>query len=159
MRSAGSCRGVETPPLHAGPRQPRALANGTGLEICKDMDFQAMIRTDEVATQPQLMAVPAWDFDKDDWSHGRVAILRSVENGVPMARTARDGLLTLNDRYGRIVAREGIRPAAISFTTLIGDLPLDGRGGNTLYDAGRSAMCSAGSVAVRWASGSSRWRL
>ena len=110
---------------------PRALANGTGLEICKDMDFQAMIRTDEVTTKPQLLAVPAWDFDKDDWSHARVAILRSVENGVPMARSARDGLLTLNDRYGRIVAKaRTVGP----FTTLVGDLPLDGRGGNTLYD-------------------------
>jgi len=110
---------------------PRALANGTGLEICKDMDFQAMIRADAVATKPQLLAVPAWDFDKDDWSHARVAILRSVENGVPMARSARDGLLTLNDRYGRIVARaRTVGP----FTTLIGDLPLDGRGGNTFYD-------------------------
>jgi apolipoprotein N-acyltransferase len=110
---------------------PRALANGTGLEICKDMDFQAMIRDDAVATKPALLAVPAWDFDKDDWSHARVAILRSVENGVPMARTARDGLLTLNDRYGRIVAKaRTVGP----FTTLIGDLPLDGRGGNTLYD-------------------------
>jgi apolipoprotein N-acyltransferase len=66
---------------------PRALSNGIGLEICKDMDFHAMIRSDEVATKPELLAVPAWDFKEDDWSHARVAILRSVENGVPMART------------------------------------------------------------------------
>ena len=110
---------------------PRALSNGTGLEICKDMDFQYMIRADEVATQPQLLAVPAWDFDKDDWSHARVAVMRSVENGVPMARTARDGLLILNDRYGRLVAR--VRTVG-GFQTVIGDLPLDGRGGNTVYD-------------------------
>jgi apolipoprotein N-acyltransferase len=110
---------------------PRALANGTGLEICKDMDYQAMIRADEVTTHPQLLAVPAWDFDKDDWSHARIAVLRSIENGVPMARTARDGLLILNDRYGRIVAEARTVGA---FTTLIGDLPLGGRGGNTLYD-------------------------
>ena len=112
-------------------RGPRALANGTGLEICKDMDFQAMIRADEVATHPVLLAVPAWDFDKDDWSHARAGIFRSVENGVPMARSARDGLLTLNDRYGRLVARAR---TVGGFTTLVGDLPLDGRGGDTLYD-------------------------
>src|SRR5207342_332130 len=82
----------------------RVLADGTGLEICKDMDFQAMIRADAAATRPALFAVPAWDFDRDDWSHARVAVLRSVENGVPMARSARDGLLTLNDRYGRVIA-------------------------------------------------------
>jgi apolipoprotein N-acyltransferase len=110
---------------------PRALSNGIGLEICKDMDFHAMIRRDEVATKPELLAVPAWDFDTDDWSHARIAILRSVENGVPMARTARTGLLTLNDRYGRIVAQAR---SAGGFTTLVGDLPLDGRGGMTIYD-------------------------
>jgi apolipoprotein N-acyltransferase len=107
------------------------LSNGIGLEICKDMDFHAMLRDDAVATKPLLLAVPAWDFGKDDWSHARVAVMRSVENGVPMARSARDGLLTLNDRYGRIVARAR---SVGGFTTLIGELPLDGRGGDTIYD-------------------------
>src|ERR1700721_1502659 len=95
------------------------------------MDFQAMIRADETRPKPVLLAVPAWDFDKDDWSHARVAVLRSVENGVPMARAARDGLLTRNDRYGRIVAAARTRGG---FRTLTGDLPLGGRGGNPLYD-------------------------
>ncbi len=112
--------------------EPRVLADGTGLEICKDMDFQAMIRDDQVATKPKLLAVPAWDFHADDWSHARVAVLRSVENGVPMARSARNGLLTLNDRYGRLVA--SARTSG-GFTTLTGDLPLDGAGGSTVYDA------------------------
>jgi apolipoprotein N-acyltransferase len=58
-------------------------------------------------------------------------VLRSVENGVPMARTAGRGLLMLSDRYGRIVTQTRTSAA---FTTLIGDLPLDGRGGSTLYD-------------------------
>ncbi len=110
---------------------PMALANGTGVEICKDMDFQAMIRDDEVATRPRLLAVPAWDFGEDGWAHARVAILRSVENGVAMARAARDGLLTLNDRYGRIVA---MKKTGGDFVSLTGDLPLGGRGGNTVYD-------------------------
>jgi apolipoprotein N-acyltransferase len=110
---------------------PRVLADGIGLEICKDMDFQGMIRADEVATKPLLLAVPAWDFDKDDWSHARVALLRSVENAVPMARSARDGLLTLNDRYGRLIS---VARTTAGFKTLVGELPLDGRGGNTLYD-------------------------
>ena len=110
---------------------PFVLADGTGVEICKDMDFQRMVRSDEVATRPRMLAVPAWDFDKDDWSHARVAILRSVENGVPMARAARDGLLTLSDRYGRLVA---MRKTGGDFVSLTGELPLDGRGGNTVYD-------------------------
>jgi apolipoprotein N-acyltransferase len=122
--------GLETIPYIPGDG-PKALPNGIGLEICKDMDFQAMIRDDEIATKPRLLAVPAWDFGKDDWSHARVAILRSVENGVPMARAARDGLLTLNDRYGRLVA---VTKTEDGFKTLAGDLPLDRRGGETLYD-------------------------
>lgn len=118
--------GVYTP----GPG-PTVLANGVGLEICKDMDFQAMLRHDARLTQPRLLAVPAWDFDADAWSHARVAVLRSVENGVPLARAARNGLLTLNDRYGRLVGRARTTDG---FTVLVGDLPVDGRGGDTLYD-------------------------
>jgi len=123
-------KGLETQYYTPGPG-PKALSNGVGLEICKDMDFHAMVRDDEVATQPRLLAVPAWDFDTDDWSHARVAILRSVENGVPMARSASNGLLTLNDRYGRLIART---KTGDDFSVVTGDLPLDGRGGNTVYD-------------------------
>jgi apolipoprotein N-acyltransferase len=121
---------LETKYYTPGPG-PRVLPDGIGLEICKDMDFHRMLREDETATKPVLLAVPAWDFDKDDWSHARVAVMRSVENGVPMARAARDGLLTLNDRYGKVVARAR---SVGGFTTLIGDLPLEGRGGGTIYD-------------------------
>jgi apolipoprotein N-acyltransferase len=123
-------KGLETQYYTPGPG-PRALSNGVGLEICKDMDFHAMVRDDEVATKPKLLAVPAWDFGTDDWSHARVAILRSVENGVPMARSAREGLLTLNDRYGQLTA---IKKNGNDFSVVTGDLPLDGRGGNTVYD-------------------------
>jgi apolipoprotein N-acyltransferase len=121
---------LESAVFSPGPG-PKILSNGVGLEICKDMDFQAMLRSDSVSTRPVVLAVPAWDFDKDDWSHARVAVLRSVENGVPMARSARNGLLTLNDRYGRLVART---KTLGGFTVLIGDLPLQGRGGDTVYD-------------------------
>ena len=122
--------GLESAVFTPGPG-PRTLSNGIGLEICKDMDFHAMIRSDVVVSRPELLAVPAWDFKEDDWSHARVAILRSVENGVPMARTARNGLLLLNDRYGRIVAQTR---SVGGFTTLIGDLPLGGHDGTTIYD-------------------------
>jgi apolipoprotein N-acyltransferase len=143
---------LETNVFAAGPG-PRVLASGIGLEICKDMDFHRMLRADEVATTPRLLAVPAWDFHRDDWSHARVAVMRSVENGVPMARAARNGLLTLNDRYGRLVARA--RTTA-EFSTLVGELPLDGHGGATVYDRIGDAFawsCAAfgfGLVAVTW---------
>jgi apolipoprotein N-acyltransferase len=112
-------------------RGPVALANGVGLEICLDMDFQRTLRRDELATRPRLLAVPAWDFGADGWFHARDALLRSIENGVPMARSARDGLLSLNDRYGRIVAQAH---TVAGFSTIVGELPLAGRGGATTYD-------------------------
>ncbi len=121
---------VESSVFKPGPG-PVVLPDGTGLEICLDMDFQRMIRHDEQHTRPRLLAVPAWDFGADGWVHARDALLRSVESGVPKARTARDGLMRLNDRFGRVVAEAR---AVAGFTTLVGELPLAGRGGATLYD-------------------------
>lgn len=106
---------------------PRVLPDGIGLEICLDMDSPGMIRRDAVATRPRLLAVPASEIGThgdwanlgpagDDWSHARDAVLRDVEDGVPMARSAGRGLLTLSDRYGRIVAEA---PTAAGFTTLL----------------------------------------
>ncbi len=106
------------------------LADGIEPEICKDMDFPATIRRDAIANRPQMFAVPAWDFGADGWSHARPAILRSIETGTPLARSARDGLLTLNDRFGRLAAS---KPVGAGPTTVVGDLPLHGRGGDTLY--------------------------
>jgi apolipoprotein N-acyltransferase len=129
--------GIFTP----GPG-PRVLRNGVEPEICFDMDFPRTIRHDVVAMQPRLLAVSASEIGTrgdwlnlgpaaDDWFHARDAVLRSVENGVPMARTGGRGLLTLSDRYGRIVTE---RRTSGAFTTLVGNLPLDGPGGSTLYD-------------------------
>ena len=132
---------VESDVFTPGPG-PRVLPDGVEPEICLDMDSPRMIRRDAVAIRPKLLAVSASEIGThgdwssvgdaaDDWFHARNAVLRSVENGVPMARSAGRGLLTLNDRYGRIVTETR---TSGSFTTLIGDLPLDGRGGSTLYD-------------------------
>jgi len=133
--------GLETRAFTPG-RGPTMLGDDVEPEICFDMDFPQMIRHDAVTLRPRLLAVPAseigthgdWsnlDSAADDWFHARNAVLRSVENGVPMARSAGRGLLMLNDRYGRIIAQT---KTSANFTTLVGDLPLDGRGGSTLYD-------------------------
>jgi len=104
------------------------LADRTGIAICKDMDFPAMLRRDAVL-EPTLYAVPAWDFGKDRWWHARLAIMRGVENGFSVARAANDGLLTLSDAYGRVLAEKPSRPGGM--VTLLGVLP---RGpGHTLY--------------------------
>jgi apolipoprotein N-acyltransferase len=74
-----------------------------GLQICKDMDFPKLSR--EYAVEgANLLLVPAWDFNLDRWLHSRMAVLRAVENGFALARSARNGLLTLSDNRGRILA-------------------------------------------------------
>jgi apolipoprotein N-acyltransferase len=110
---------------------PLALPNDRLVEICKDMDFQAMLRVDANATRPRLAVVPAWDFETDAFPHARMAILRSVENGFAMARASRNGLLTLNDAYGRVTSRRASGDAR-GFVTLTGAVALGG-GGPTLY--------------------------
>jgi apolipoprotein N-acyltransferase len=112
---------------------PLALTGGAGVEICKDMDFPAMLRTDSVRLAPGLMAVPAWDFERDAFAHARMALMRSVENGFSMARAARNGLLTLSDAYGRILA---VRASGSDdgFVAVTGEVPAGLQGGRTLYD-------------------------
>jgi apolipoprotein N-acyltransferase len=100
-----------------------------GVEICKDMDFPLLARqySNDGA---RLMLVPAWDFVADGWLHGRMAILRGVESGFSIARSVKQGILTLSDSRGRVLAAHitGSDP----FDILIGTLPLGS--GPTFYD-------------------------
>ena len=91
-----------------------------GLAICKDMDFHDIGRT-YADLGAQLLLVPAWDFGVDGWLHGRMAIMRGVESGFAIARTARRGRLTLSDDRGRVVAEASSEQHD---ATLVGDLPL-----------------------------------
>ena len=79
------------------------------LQICKDMDFPKLSR-EYAADGANLLLVPAWDFDEDRWMHARMAVLRGVENGFAVARAARNGLLTLSDNRGRILAEAASAP-------------------------------------------------
>ncbi|PQP00768.1 hypothetical protein C5614_04165 [Massilia phosphatilytica] len=98
-----------------------------GIAICKDMDFAQDVRL-YGRRGVGLMLVPAWDFDRDAYLHGRMAIVRGVENGFALARSASQGLMTLSDAHGRIVAERRTTHAP---GMLVGDLPT-GRGG-TVY--------------------------
>ena len=80
-----------------------------GLQICKDMDFPALSR-EYAADGAELMLVPAWDFIVDGWLHSRMAVLRGVENGFALARSARNGLLAISDNRGRILAETTTAP-------------------------------------------------
>jgi len=93
-----------------------------GIAICKDLDFPSLGRRygeRDIA----LMLVPAWDFGRDGWLHSRMAVMRGVENGFAMARSARRGLLTASDARGRVLAEASstTRPMA----TLTAIVPLE----------------------------------
>jgi apolipoprotein N-acyltransferase len=74
------------------------------LAVCKDMDFPELARA--YGTRGiDLLLVPAWDFTIDAWMHARMAVMRGVEGGFAIARSARHGLLTLSDNRGRVIAQ------------------------------------------------------
>ena len=100
-----------------------------GLEICKDMDFPALSRQYGNAGVG-LLIVPAWDFDADGWYHGRMAILRGVESGFSIARAPKEGVLTISDDRGRVLAERQTNSAP--FATLIAAIPVHHE--ETLYD-------------------------
>lgn len=90
------------------------------VSICKDLDFPDYQRNYGLA-RAGLMVVPAWDFIDDAWLHNRMAVLRSVENGSAMLRTARQGLLTVNDDRGRVLASVASDSAPLAM--LVADAP------------------------------------
>lgn len=83
------------------------LGRGQAVAICKDMDFPATLRADALGADGgiRIMAVPANDFIMDGWIHARMAVLRGVENGFAIVRAATQGLETVSDAQGRIIAR------------------------------------------------------
>jgi apolipoprotein N-acyltransferase len=100
-----------------------------GMEICKDMDFPLLSRqygNDGAG----LMLVPAYDFVTDGWLHGRMAILRGVESGFSIARAPRQGILTVTDDRGRVLAE--LDTGSAPFAVLVASVPV--RNERTLYD-------------------------
>ncbi len=104
------------------------VGNRLGIAICKDLDFAGLGR--EYSSQGTgLMLVPAWDFDKDGWLHASMAIVRGVEGGYSIARSAREGLLTVSDPQGRLIAEPVASASAEAM--LVASVPV-GKG-RTLY--------------------------
>lgn len=75
------------------------------------------------------MIVPADDFGSDGWIHARMAIMRGVENGFAVLRSAFDGLETISDAQGRILARAPTERGGMAAVSA--DVPLGP--GPTLY--------------------------
>lgn len=95
------------------PGDQLLLVPGAGVAICKDLDFPALAR-EYRQRGAELMLLPAWDFDLDDWQHARVAVMRGVENGFWVMRSAANGNLTVSDPYGRVLAETGTTGRAIT---------------------------------------------
>jgi apolipoprotein N-acyltransferase len=91
-----------------------------GLAICKDMHFAEMGRA-YGQRQAQVMLVPAWDFGEDGVYAARLSALRGIESGFAMVRASREGLLTVTDAYGRVLAETPSAP--LPGATLLARLP------------------------------------
>jgi apolipoprotein N-acyltransferase len=74
-----------------------------GLAICKDFDFPNLIRR-YAHERVDVMLAPAWDFGVDGWLHSRMAVLRGVEGGFTLIRSPREGLMTVTDPFGHVLA-------------------------------------------------------
>lgn len=111
-----------------------------------DMDFPDTIRVD-AARGVRLMGVPGGDFGIDGWLHGRQAVMRGVENGFAMVRSAHDGLVIVSDAQGRLVGFKKDAPAGM--TMVVAELPLGP--GSTLYTRIGNAfgwLCIAAALAI-----------
>ncbi|GGK45271.1 hypothetical protein Ppa06_01040 [Planomonospora parontospora subsp. parontospora] len=121
--------------------------------VCRDLDFPALARgyrRDGAA----VMFVPALDFGRDAWHHSRPAVVRGVENGFSVVRSAADGHLTVSDQYGRVLAERAAGGREIA--TVVTSVPVGGSA--TLYTRWgdwfawlclASAAAVAGRAAVR----------
>lgn len=144
------------PGLEEGYRRGEAigivagLTPATGVAICKDRDFVPLGR-EYARAGVGLLLVPAWDFVNDGWVHSRMAVLRGVEGGYAVARSAAQGRLTISDARGRILAE---RTSSDSVDVLL-DASVPVAPGGTFYTRTGdwfAWLCMAvvvGSVAVR----------
>ncbi|GAA4630825.1 apolipoprotein N-acyltransferase [Actinoallomurus vinaceus] len=113
-----------------GTRQAFVPGSGTrwGIAICFDLDLPGLVR-DYRKSGATTLFVPAWDFDRDRWLHGRMAVTRGVENGMTVARAARNGDLVVSDAHGRI--RAEAHSADAPFVSVVTALPT--RSARTAY--------------------------
>jgi apolipoprotein N-acyltransferase len=91
-----------------------------GVAICKDMDFTQLSRRYGEAGAG-LMLVPGWDFFLDWIQHGHMAIMRGVESGFSIVRSAKGGSLFVSDDRGRILAE--LKSDAVPFSALLASVP------------------------------------
>ena len=72
------------------------------------------------------MLVPAWDFGHiDQWMGTRMTAMRGVEQGFAVVRSSKEGLLSVSDSRGRILAEA--ESAAGAGRTLLATLTVEPR--------------------------------
>lgn len=118
-----------------------------GMAICKDMHFAVLGRA-YGQRGAAVMLVPAWDFHVDRWMAARMTLTRGVENDFAVVRASREGLLTVSDGRGRVIAerRSGPLPGAAMLVRLRVGAPQA-----TLYKQVGDAfgwLCVAGGVVL-----------
>jgi apolipoprotein N-acyltransferase len=86
-----------------------------GIGICKDMHFSRFGR-EFGERDARVMLVPAWDFQRDAEMAANMTKMRGIESGFVVVRSARDGLLSVTDPYGRVLASD--RSTRLPGTTL-----------------------------------------
>jgi apolipoprotein N-acyltransferase len=106
-RKAIPVPGFEARASRSGPRQLPSCDSPHGrlaVAICFDLDFPAYIRQAGRA-RADLLLVPASDWEAIKSLHFHGAVVRAIENGVPMVRATRWGWSGAVDAYGRLLAR------------------------------------------------------
>ena len=91
-----------------------------GAAICKDLDFTNPAR-DYGRAGVGLLLAPAWDFQVDAFWHGHEAVMRTVEDGFSLVRSARGGFMTVADDRGRVLAEA--RSNSAPFATVLASVP------------------------------------
>jgi apolipoprotein N-acyltransferase len=90
-----------------------------GVAICKDLHF-ARLGREFGQRAARVMLVPAWDFDRDADMAANMTKMRGIESGFMVVRSSRDGLLSITDAWGRVLAvnRSNTIPGATLFATV-----------------------------------------
>lgn len=73
--------------------------------ICYDADFPAMLRQLS-QNETELLLLPSGDWDAIDPIHGRMALIRGIENGCSVLRPVNQARSLAADAYGRVLASD-----------------------------------------------------
>ncbi|QNA90423.1 hypothetical protein G4G28_21480 [Massilia sp. Dwa41.01b] len=118
-----------------------------GLAICKDMHF-AELGLRYAHAGADLVLVPSRDFGADAVYAARLSALRGIESGFGMVRVAREGLLSVTDAHGRVLAEA--RSSPLPGTGVLAYLPPPGTTRTTFQTIGEGGgwLCVALAAAM-----------